>query len=138
VLTTPVRWSADWWARLPMLAVRFLLWITDMDDGSGSGDWERSSPSATKVLGAAAVLVGLWIMAVTRRADGAAVSLVALGITAVFGRSMWKLWLARNTWSSALQSNVSASYAKNEAVHHTIIEMRRHVDDGGFVVEESP
>lgn len=107
-----------WCGRVLMLAVRFLLWLTDMDDGKGSIDWRETSPSATKILGAASVVVGLWIMAASKKADGAAVGLVALGMTAVFGRSMWKLWLGRNTWTNAISA--SASYART----HTITEHR--------------
>lgn len=103
-----------------MLVVRFVVWVTDLDDGAGSADWRKSSPSITKLAGAACVVVGLRAMTKGQGSINAASNaLVVAGITALFGRSMWKLWLGRNSWASS----VSAAHQRNE-----LVEERRSID----------
>ena len=81
-------------------AYRWCIYAADLDDGSGNTDWTRSSLSATKLCGYMTVLVGLVITVKELKASAGANTLIAMGITALFGRSMWKTWLGRNTWTS--------------------------------------
>lgn len=87
------------------LAYRWCVYAVDLDDGNGQTDWRRSALSATKLCGYLCVFVGLGLTVVHRGASAGANTLVAMGISALFGRSVWRNWLARNQWASTVSES---------------------------------
>lgn len=77
-----------WWRVL----VREIVWILDLDDGEGA-------PSVTKILAVAVTVLAF--LAVLRQlpVSGNIVLLIAMAISAAFGRSVWMRYLARGQWS---------------------------------------
>lgn len=144
-------WFGDRWDDVKaiggalMLTIRFIVWIFDLDDGAGSIDWRKAAPSATKLSGLAMVLVGLWVVihrcqlvlaanAAACGTDAALNALMIAGVTALFGRAVWKAFLARNTFSTSTTAAASVTYARrdeNISIEETrrIIE-ERNVEDG--------
>ncbi len=92
-----------------------IVWALDLDDGQGDG-----SPSLTKwlalVFGLTAVLAILLGLSVT----GAHVTLAIVAISAAFGRSMWRHFLASKTFTMAA----------TEARTYTEIVQRRDAGEG--------
>lgn len=99
---------------------RFWVWALDLDDGQGNGQ-----PSLTKwlalVFGLTVVISILFSLSVT----GTQVTLAIVSISAAFGRSVWRHFLASKTFT------LTASDAK---VRTEIVE-RRDTAEG---VEPSP
>jgi hypothetical protein len=105
------------------LSYRWAIYCTDLDDGSGSRNPRASSLSATKLCGYLCVFAGLLIAILQRAATVNGNTLVAMGMTALFGRMMWKNWLGRNTWTS------TAAEVHETRESHEILE-RRDVGQG--------
>lgn len=74
--------------------IREIVYVLDVDDGTGS-------PSLTKVM--ALALVALACVAVLRQlpVQGNVVLLTVVAISAAFGRSVWLRYLSRGQWSLA-------------------------------------
>lgn len=106
------------------LAYRCCVYAADLDDGSGSRDWRASSLSATKLCGYLCVFAGLLITLLQRAATVNGNTLVAMGMTALFGRMMWKNWLGRNTWASS----TTETHETRES--HEVLEIRQRRDAG--------
>lgn len=120
-------WFGDRWTDVQgvgcalMLTIRFVVWVFDLDDGTGSTDWRKSSPSATKLAGLGMVLVGL--ATIREKADTTAAlnTLVIAGVSALFGRSMWKGFLARSLFSSSATASAATSYSRQVIdAHYTV------------------
>lgn len=144
-------WFGDRWDDVKgiggavMLTIRFFVWIFDLDDGAGSIDWRKASPSATKLAGLSMVIVGLYVVVhrcqIVQAAnaggcgtDAALNTMIIAGVTALFGRAMWKAFLARNTFSSSTSAAASVSYARrdeNVSIEETKrVIQERHPEDG--------
>lgn len=97
-----------------------VIWAFDLDDGQGTG-----SPSLTKWLallfGVTVVISILFGLSVT----GSHVTLAVVAISAAFGRSMWRHFLASKTFTMAA----------TDAKVRTEIVTRRDVTEG---VEPAP
>lgn len=80
-----------WWRRV----VRELVWASDVDDGTGDG-----SPSAAKMI--AWLFAVLLVVSVLREKpiSGTQLTWAALVVAAAFGRSMFKQFLLRGSWSA--------------------------------------
>lgn len=111
-ITRRRRFPWPWWRR----AWREILWALDLDDGSGDG-----SPSLTKWLALMTALVAFVAILKSLPVSGTQVTLIVIGISAAFGRSMWKHWLSRGTWSFGATDTTSRA----EHVLRQQIEARR-------------
>lgn len=80
-----------------MLGARWLVWFLDLDDGSGTKDWRKATPSAVKMCGLASVIVALYAVVKALEVTVAQIGLATMGISALFGRSMWRSYLHRPT-----------------------------------------
>lgn len=87
-----------WWRRV----WREVVWAMDWDDGSGDG-----SASLTKMM--ATALLVLACIAILRRipVSGMQSLLIAMAISAAFGRGMWKHYLTRGSWSASTSDTTS-------------------------------
>lgn len=105
---------------------RYCVFAADLDDGSGTHDWKKSSLSATKLAGYAAVFVGLGIAIATKQVTPAINFLVTAGISALFGRSIWKTWLMRNTFATSISEarETKISHATSTSLSKVVLEAR--------------
>lgn len=124
---------------LASLPVRWLVWALDLDDGSAGAHWRKASPSLAKLAGAAVIVAAVRHIWIARDVSSGVATLVGIGITALFGRSAWKLWIARNEWKTALEAKASRTDARSdtrtEAVTRTVTEAittrrEEHAGDG--------
>lgn len=127
-------WFGDRWDDVKaiggalMLTIRFLIWIFDLDDGAGSVDWRNAAPSATKFAGLSMVFVGLWV--IQRRCDlarafskpelcgtdAALNAMIIAGVTALFGRALWKAFLNRNMFTTSTAATSTSSLREERKI----------------------
>jgi hypothetical protein len=116
-----------------MLTIRFIVWVFDLDDGSGAVDWRKASPSATKIWATAIVAVALWTIIANCRAPAPAICgtnaalniLIIAAVSALFGRAMWKAFLLRNQINQSAAASASVAYERKDLntktdVHFTV------------------
>lgn len=111
---------------------RYAIFAVDLDDGSGSRDWKKSSLSATKLCGYLAVLAGIGIVIAKKDVTTPINFLIMMGISALFGRSMWKTWLMRNQFATSIAESHETRISHATAETKQLLEIRaaRDVDNG--------
>jgi hypothetical protein len=95
----------------------------DLDDGTGDG-----SPSLSKMLAWLAFTVAAIAILKKLEVSGTQVTLIVIAITAAFGRSMWKQWLARGTWAFNASDSTSRT---TTIIRQEIAERRKQGDEDG-------
>lgn len=88
-----------WWRRLMR---ELLIWPFDLDDGTGDG-----SPSLTKIMAWIALLVACIAILRSLPVTGTQVTLIIIAISAAFGRSIWRAFLQRGSWSQTASDSTS-------------------------------
>lgn len=108
------------WYRRPW---REFVWALDLDDGTGDG-----SASLTKILALVAFIVAAIAILRSLEVTGTQVTLVIIAISAAFGRSIWRAFLQRGSWSQT----ASDSTSKATTIIRQQIEARRQegAEDG--------
>ncbi|MBX3173266.1 MAG: hypothetical protein KF709_02585 [Gemmatimonadaceae bacterium] len=96
-----------WWRR----PIREFVWSFDLDDGTGDG-----SPSLTKIMALSYAVVGVLSVPLGWTITGTQLTLAVIAISAAFGRSMWRHYLARATFAHATSDTTvrTASTAVSE------------------------
>jgi hydroxyethylthiazole kinase-like sugar kinase family protein len=81
-----------WWRAV----VEEIVWVLDLDDGTGA-------PSLTKVISSGTFWLAVLAVLLSLPVSGTVVALVIIAMTGAFGRSAWMRYLGRGSW------NLSAS-----------------------------
>ena len=111
--TPPTKRAALPWPVWRRLLREVAIWPLDLDDGTGDG-----SPSLTKLLALLYALLGVHVIVEQIPVSGTQLTLVIIAISCAFGRSVWKLWLSRGTWSFGASDTTSRA----EVTTRTLIE----------------
>lgn len=111
-----------------VLVVRFIVWGADLDDGTGSDDWRKASPSLTKVGGIACVYIGLRVVLIKLDSTIALNIIILGGMSALFGRFMYKTFILNNKSNSTL-TEIHKTEKIDVNITKKIIE-ERHIEDG--------
>lgn len=108
-----------WWRRI----LRELVWATDVDDGTGDG-----SPSAAKMIAWLFALLLIVSVLLGKPISGTQLAWAALVVAAAFGRSMFKQFLLRGSWSTQASDTTTRI---DQRIRQEIAERRKEGADDG-------
>lgn len=123
-MTEPTKRTALPWPIWRRLLREVAIWPLDLDDGTGDG-----SPSLTKILALIYALLGVYVIMEKVPVSGTQLTLVIIAISCAFGRSVWKLWLSRSSFTFGATDTTSRAESTTRAIVEQV-QARRDPEQG--------